>query len=228
MTTESQRWSRRRFLGATLAATGAAVAGPAILAGCSLQDASARDPSDTDPHARFAGSLVSPGMVKPDVTFTDMDGKPFPLREKTRGRLTILAFGYTNCPDVCPVYLNGLARSIETIGDWPNGDPMVLFVGVDVARDTPAQLRKYLGRINPTFLGLTGTEKLIAEANRKLYMPPIIIESPGKDGSYAVDHGTQVFAFTADNVAHRIYNSKTVRQGQWVKDLPRLAEGQYK
>jgi protein SCO1/2 len=216
-------WSRRRFLGAT--ASGLAVA---ALAGCSLEKASSRDTSEDPSIAAgdWGGELVEPGLERPDVTFTDMNGEPFPFREKTEGRFSILFFGYTNCPDVCPIFLGSIARAIESIGTGPGSDPQVLFVGVDVARDTPEQLRTYLGRIHPTFLGLTGPEDVIAEANRQVFNPPIEIEQADDGGEYLVGHSSRVFPFLEDGLAHRTYPSNT-RQQVWTEDLPRLAEGTF-
>jgi protein SCO1/2 len=227
MTTDASPWTRRRFLGATVAASGLAVAG---LAGCGLGRASSPDP-DEEPEVAggWGGEPVDPGIAKPDVTFTDMDGKPFPFVEKTKGKLALLFFGYTNCPDVCPTTLNALARAIETIGSGDGARPMVCFVGVDVARDTPEQLRTYLGRLNPTFIGLTGSEDVIAQANREVFNPPIVIEEPDADGEYLVGHAKQVYAFSPkDDLAHRYYNGEATRQQTWVKDLPRLDRGQYR
>jgi len=224
MGTDLGDWSRRRFLGAT--ASGVALA---AMAGCGLDRASSPDRDAASAQGeKWGGELLDPPFDKPDVTFTDMHGDPYPLREKTAGKLAMLFFGYTNCPDVCPIFLNTIARAIEAIGTGPGSDALVLFVGVDVARDTPEQLRTYLGRINPAFVGLTGSEHTIAEANKALYLPPITIEAPDADGNYAVGHSSRSFAFTPDDVAHRMYNSDKVRQAQWVKDLPRLAEGQYR
>lgn len=216
-------WSRRRFLGAT--ASGLAVA---ALAGCSLEKSSSRDTSK-DPSVMagdWGGEVVDPGLERPDVTFTDMNGEPFPFLEKTEGKLSILFFGYTNCPDVCPIFLTSIARAIESIGSGPGSDPQVLFVGVDVERDTPEQLRTYLGRINPTFIGLTGTEAVIAEANRQVFNPPIEIEAADDSGEYLVGHASRVFPFLDDGLAHRTYPSNT-RQQVWAADLPRLAEGEF-
>lgn len=227
MTTDPTAWSRRRFLGATVTASGLAIAG---LAGCSLGPSSSSDPSvDTGEQKAWGGEVDEQGLAKPDVTFTDMNGEPFPFVEKTKGKLALLFFGYTNCPDVCPVTLSSLARALDQIGSGPGGDPMVLFVGVDVARDTPEQLKTYLGRINPTFLGLTGHEKtVIAEANRQVFNPPIVIEEPDADGEYAVGHASKVFAYSpTDDLAHRYYNGDKVRPQTWVNDLPRLAKGEY-
>ena len=226
MTTDPTAWSRRRFLGAAATASGLAVAG---LAGCSLGRASSPDPADEAANAKgWGGELVDPGMAKPDVTFTDMNGEPFPFVEKTKGKLALLFFGYTNCPDVCPTTLNALARAVETIGSGDGANPMVLFVGVDVARDTPEQLKTYLGRLNPTFLGLTGTEAVIAQANREVFNPPIVIEEADADGEYLVGHAKQVYAYSpTDDLAHRYYNGEATRQQTWVKDLPRLDRGEY-
>lgn len=224
MTTELERWSRRRFLGLT--ASGLAVAG---LAGCSLDRASAPDESK-DPGASdaWAGDLVDPPIEKPDVTFTDLDGNPFPFREATAGQLAVLFFGYTNCPDVCPIFLSSIARALEAIGTGPGSEAKVYFVGVDVARDTPEVMRTYLERINPSFIGLTGSESVIADANEAVFNPPIVIEEdPDGDGDYLVGHSSKVFPFTADDVAHRIFPSD-VRQQEWVRDLPRLSKGEYR
>jgi protein SCO1/2 len=222
MSTDTRHWTRRSFLG--LGASGVALA----VAGCSLADSSSPDASAEEPtEGGWSGQLVDPGLEKPDVIFTDLDGNPFPFREKTEGKLAVLFFGYTSCPDVCPIYLNTMARSLEAIGSGPGSDPMVLFVGVDVARDTPEQMRTYLDRIDPSFIGLTGPESVIAQANRELFLPPIQIEEADENGEYLVGHASKVFPFTSDDVAHRIYPSD-VRQQGWVEDLPRLAEGQYR
>jgi len=226
MTTDPTAWSRRRFLGATVTASGLAVAG---LAGCSLSQASTHDPSvDTGEKKPWGGEVDEQGLAKPDITLTDMNGEPFPFVEKTKGKLALLFFGYTNCPDVCPVTLSSLARALDKIGTGPGSDPMVLFVGVDTARDTPEQLKTYLGRINPAFLGLTGTDHQIADANKQVFNPPITLEPPDANGEYAVGHMSKVFAYSpTDDLAHRYYNGDKVRPQTWVQDLPRLAKGQF-
>lgn len=217
-------WSRRRFLGA--AATGLAAS---ALVGCSLdQSGGSNEDKASTAKARWAGELQSPPLQKPTVTLTDMNGEPFPFRERTAGKLALLFFGYTSCPDVCQVTLSLLANAIDAIGSGPGSDPMVLFVGVDVARDTPEKLRTYLGNFNPSFLGLTGAEKVIAQANREMFLPPIVIEEPDDNGNYVVGHGSQVFAFTSDDVAHRYYPGDRVRQSQWEHDLPLLDKGIYR
>lgn len=211
-------WSRRRILG-----LGAAAAAAVALGACSLDRASAPDDPGGD-DAGWGGTLLEPPFTKPDVTFTDFKGRPFPFLEATKGKLTVLFFGYTNCPDVCPVYLQTMARAREAIGTGPGSRPQVLFVGVDVARDTPAVLEAYLGKIDSTFIGLTGSETEIANAIAHLKMAPVVIGEPAADGSYVVGHPAQVTVFTHDDLCHRIYPSD-VRQQQWADDLPRLDKG---
>ena len=169
--------------------------------------------------------MIDPPFAKPDVTFTTMDGEPFSLQEKTQGRLTFLYFGYTNCPDQCPIWLNTMARARERV-KGPGSNPMVLFVGVDVKRDTPAQLRGYLGAIDSSFIGLTGSEHTIAAANDALKFPPIEIQTMA-NGDTMVGHYGKAAAFTPDNTCHRLYGFDT-RVTQLAADLPRLARDEYR
>jgi protein SCO1/2 len=217
----SAPWSRRRFLAvAGLGGTAAA------LVGCGSGDDSPSN-SANPPASNWGGELVDPGLEKPDVTLATTDGKPFEFRAATEGKLTLLFFGFTNCPDQCPIWLNAVARAKEQIGSGPGSNPQVLFVGVDVARDTPEVLDEYLSRIDPSFIGLTGTESAIAAANRQLYFPPITIASPGANGDYEVGHYGRAAAFSPDNLAHRLYGFD-VRPAELARDLPRLAKGTYK
>lgn len=212
-------WSRRQFVG--LAAAGGAAA---VLAACGSDSSSA--PAEPKPSA-WGGELVEPGLEKPDVTLATTDGKPFDFREATDGQLTLLFFGFTNCPDQCPIWLSSVAMAKKQIGSGPGSDPQVLFVGVDVARDTPEVLDEYLGRIDPSFIGLTGTESAIAAANKALYFPAITIGSPDADGDYEVGHYGRAAAFSPDNLAHRLYGYD-VRPTDLARDLPLLANGTYK
>ena len=82
--------------------------------------------------------------------------------------------------------------------------------------------------MNPTFIGLTGSEADIAEANRQVFNAPITIEAPDEDGEYLVGHSSKVFAYSPeDDLAHRYYPGDKMRPGQWVNDLPRLSQGEF-
>lgn len=221
----TQGFSRRRFL-----ITGAAASAAVALGACGLDRANSPDEGASDTVDGWSGALIEPPFPKPDVTFTDLDGKPFPFVAKTEGKLALLFFGYTNCPDVCPVTLNTLARAKEAIGTGPGSEPMVCFVGVDTARDTPKAMRTYLDNIDPTFVGLTASDDVIAEAISTVKGAPVQLGEPDEDGNYLVGHPSQVTAYTPDNVAHRIFSGAPpdgMRQQEWAKDLPRLAKGEY-
>ncbi len=206
------------------------VGGTAVLSACGDIQGT---PSRTNPSSGFGGTLLDPPFTKPDVTLTTLDGDPFRFVEDTEGQLTVLFFGYTNCPDICPVFLQTMARAREAIAAGPGSRPQVLFVGVDVARDTPEVMRTYLARIDPTFIGLTGDPAEIDRLITELHMPPVVLEDPAPDGSYVVGHPATATVFTRDNLAHRIYPTGVTAGGGtrmevWVNDLPRLDQGTFK
>lgn len=216
-------WSRRQFLGS--AGAGAAAL---ALGACGLNRGASVDRSSQPAAGSFGGTLVEdPPFDKPDRDFVDQDGQPFNLRTDTEGRLAVLFFGYTNCPDVCPVYLNQMKSAIDAIGSGPGSRPMVLFVGVDTARDTPEVLKQYLGNIDPSFIGLTASDEVIADTLDDLTLPQVILREPDENGDYYVDHAAYAVAFSPDNLGHRIYSTGDVRQQDWVEDLPRLDQGTY-
>lgn len=215
-------WSRRQFLGS--AGAGAAVL---ALGACGLNRGASVDRSNEPDAGSFGGTVVDPPFEKPDRTFVDHNNQPFNLRTDTKDRLAILFFGYTNCPDVCPVYLNQMHSALGAIGSGPGSRPMVLFVGVDTARDTPEVLKQYLGNIDKSFIGLTADDETIAAALDDLTLPQVILREPDENGDYYVDHAAYAVAFSPDNLGHRIYSTGDVRQQDWVKDLPRLDKGTY-
>lgn len=218
--------SRRRLFGL---AAGAIAAGALVATGCSDMNRGASvDRGDTgaDTRGNWGGNLFEPPLDKPDVTFTDLDGDPFDLREKTADQLSLLFFGYTSCPNECPIYLSTLASARESIRSGPGSRPQVLFVGVDTARDTPEAMRTYLDNIDSTFIGLTASPEVIDDALGQLMLPGVALDEPDDAGNYIVGHPSRAIAFTPDNVAHRMYGYDT-RQTQWVRDLPLLAQGKW-
>jgi protein SCO1/2 len=208
--------SRRHLL------TGSTAALSLWLLGCGGGRSTA---TDREADESWAGSLLDPPFTKPDVQFTDFRNRPFPLIESTKDKLTVLFFGYTRCPDVCPIFLNTMAAARRSLGSKLTG-LQVLFVGVDLEHDTPEALRTYLGAIDGTFIGLTGESSEIDRAISELKMAPVIIREPGPNGGDDVGHQARVFAFSPDNLSHRLYNHD-VRQRQWIADLPRLARGEW-
>jgi len=111
---------------------------------------------------QFSGLLEDPPRPAPDLALTDQNGQPFAL-SALRGQWVLLTFGYTTCPDVCPVTLAHLRQTREMLGD-AGPEWRVVFASVDPARDTPEVLAGYLPHFGPDLIGLTGTEAEVATA----------------------------------------------------------------
>lgn len=173
----------------------------------------------TPPEGGFNGSLLEEPRPRPAFELVDTSGVPFDFAS-TSGRLTILFFGYANCPDVCPITLATLDEALGLV-DGVNAD--VVFVSVDPARDTPEQLRAYLDRFDARFVGLTGTPEQLRAAQEAAGVTPAYDDGPNTRGGYDVGHSSQVIVYTPDDLAHLVYGFG-VRQDQWADDLARVRD----
>lgn len=171
------------------------------------------------------GTMLGAPQPRPEFTLTDTDGQPYDFAAETAGELTLLFFGYTSCPDVCPLHLGNLAFALDRPG-VPR--PTVVFVSVDPARDTPDVIRTFLDRFDARYVGLTGTEEELRAAQEAAQVPLAITEAPEEPGDddYLVGHASQVIAYTADDLAHVVYPFG-VRQQDWIDDLPVLARNEW-
>lgn len=174
----------------------------------------------------WRGRVLPVAEEKPDIRLSATDGEPFSLREDTTGDLTLLMFGYTNCPDICPISLGTLQAALDELGpDVANRVDMV-FVTADPDRDTPERLRSYLDGYSRDFIGLRGTAAEIDEAQSLANVPRAELEEPDDDGEYTVGHATQMIAYQDDGVARIVYPFGT-RTEDWIVDLPRLLAGEH-
>jgi protein SCO1 len=107
------------------------------------------------------GFLLTP-LATPDFALTTQAGEPF-SSDELRGRFSFVFFGFTNCPDVCPVTLMNLTRALQSIPDGAERVQGVL-ISVDPERDTPERLRAYMRAFDPSFIALTGEESEIRAA----------------------------------------------------------------
>lgn len=169
---------------------------------------------------------MSPPQAAPDFRLTTTDGTAFDFRRDTKGALALLFFGYTHCPDVCPVHIANLGRVIKAMPMEDVARIKVVFVTTDPARDTPERLRNWLDNFHASFIGLVGTEEEIRQAQAAAGLIPAAREAPdsANPGAYFVSHAAQVIAFTSDGLAHVVYPFG-VRQQDWANDLPILARG---
>ena len=113
--------------------------------------------------------------------------------EDFRGKVVVMFFGFTHCPDVCPMTLVEFNAALEQLGEAAQS-VQVLFVTVDPERDTPEVLGAYVTAFHADFLGLTGSADQIAEVAREFRIVYRKVEGP-RPGSYSVDHSAGTYIF---------------------------------
>lgn len=136
--------------------------------------------------ASFRGSKFDPARPAPDFTLTDQHGRPFRLA-KQRGRIVLLFFGYTRCPDVCPTTLAVWRRTQAALGR-DGGRVRFVLITVDPEWDTSARLGRYLAACSPEFIGLSGTPDALAAVYRAYGVVREKVAHPGSEPGYLVTH----------------------------------------
>lgn len=174
------------------------------------------------------GTVLDQPFDKPDLVLTDTRGQGYDLAAETDGHATLLFFGYTHCPDVCPLTMSNIALATAELSDAQREKLRVVFVTTDPERDTPEALGSWLRAQDPDFVGLTGDVSRdfprVQQAARSLGIP---IEPAYEDenGDIVSTHGSQVIAFLpTDDKAHVIY-TEGVSAETFKADLPRLIAG---
>ena len=180
--------------------------------------------------ATWAGTVLPEPQAKPEIVLTDTSGAPYDLVQRTAGKFTVLMFGYTNCPDVCPINMATLDSAMEDLGPGVRGKVDVVFVTADPARDTEQVLRNFLDKFDTGFVGLTGSLDQVRAAQAQAKVPIATIDDTTADdtdssGDYAVGHATQMILYSPDGEARIVYPFGT-RQSDWARDLPRLMAGE--
>jgi protein SCO1/2 len=178
--------------GRRLMAAAVSLAFAAALAGCG------------EKQAEFLGSDISGTHLGKDMALQDTDGKPHTLSDY-KGKVVVVFFGYTQCPDVCPTSMATLGEAMEQLGD-DAGKVQVLMISVDPERDTPEILKAYVSAFNPDFVGLRGTpDELSATAKSfKAYYAKVAGTAPGQ---YAMDHAASFYLFDKDGEVRALINS---------------------
>jgi protein SCO1/2 len=136
------------------------------------------------------GDLVTPRTPLPEFSLLDQHDRPF-TRSALLGHWTMMYFGYTNCPDLCPATLTSLAAMEKLLPADAASRPGVVFVSIDAVRDTPAQLASYVPYFDPTFTGVTASDQAQIEAfAAKLGIAVAVNRQP--DGKVTVDHSSAI------------------------------------
>ncbi|MYX43719.1 SCO family protein [Streptomyces sp. SID89] len=172
-----------------------------------------------------AATVLDQPFEKPDLVLTDTHGEKYDLRKETAGRPTLIYFGYTHCPDICPLTMSNIAVAKNKLPKAEQDKLRVVFVTTDPARDTPAELGKWLGMMDRQFIGLTGDFATIQAAARSV---GIAIEPTKKDknGKLVSVHGTQVIAFSPKTDAGYVVYGESTTVEDFTKDLPKIVKGQ--
>lgn len=180
--------------------------------------------STPDPET-LRGTPLAEAWPRPEFTLTDTGGEPFAFRARTAGTVTLLFFGYTHCPDVCPVHLANIAGVLGTLPPGVSNRVRVVFVSTDPERDTPERIRSWLDGFDHRFVGLRGPLDEVNAIQRRIGLAAAVVPDTTR-GDYTVGHAAQVIAYTADDSAHVMYGFGT-RQTDWAADLPRLVRGDW-
>ncbi|MFE2145073.1 SCO family protein [Streptomyces sp. NPDC059456] len=190
------------------------------------------EPAKTDTVTQITGqskagaaTVLDRPFDKPELVLTDTTGKPWNLREQTKGKPTLIYFGYTNCPDVCPLTMSNIAVAKKALPKEDQDKLQVVFVTTDPERDTPDSLGAWLRAQDPSFTGLTGDFATIQAAARKL---GIGIDPPKKeaDGSVVSMHGAQVIAFSPKSDEGYLLYGEGTTVDNYTKDLPKIIKGE--
>ncbi len=173
--------------------------------------------SSGGPH--FALQNVTGLLPQLKFSLDDQDGHSV-TAEDYRGKIVLLYFGYTHCPDACPTTLTDLSEALRRLG--PEASQVrVLFVTVDPARDTLAVMKRYVGAFGPQFVGLRGDDDALTALSKR-YRIAYHREPPDRNGYYAVDHSSAVFIFDASGRA-RLLSEEGDNPRTIAMDLAKLA-----
>ncbi|MFF3214611.1 SCO family protein [Streptomyces sp. NPDC002886] len=209
----------------TLAALVAAAA--LTLTACGGEPATTGQVTQISENQAKAGSatVLDRPFDKPDVVLTDTTGKPWNLREQTKGKPTLIYFGYTHCPDVCPLTMSNIAVAKKALPKADQDKLQVVFITTDPERDNPESLGSWLKGLDPAFTGLTGDFATIQTAARTL---GIGIEAAKKDaaGNVVSMHGAQVIAFSPKTDEGYLLYGESTTVDDYTKDLPKVVKGE--
>ncbi len=172
----------------------------------------------------FYGGALFDLQPAADFTLTDQDGDRFGKADLA-GKVSYLYFGFTHCPNVCPVGLANLAMMNRLLTPEERAKAQIVFVSVDPERDTPDVLAEYVPFFDPSFVGLTGTADEIAQMANDY---GVFYDAHPLEGTddYTVDHSSTVYMLDAEGNLLATYRHDQLSNGEaMAKDLRRVLQG---
>ncbi len=168
----------------------------------------------------FNGIVLDPPEAAPPLQLADSAGVPFDLAAD-KGKVALVFFGYTHCPDVCPTTLVDWRHVADSLGSNA-GKVRFIFVSVDPDRDTPAIVQRYAARFSPTFIGLTGTSAQIDAIKAAWKIASYRDGVPSDTATaYTVTHPSQVFVVDRDGKL-RLMHRQGLTPAQIIADIKAL------
>jgi cytochrome oxidase Cu insertion factor (SCO1/SenC/PrrC family) len=181
--------------------------------------------------AALAGGLLwhesemVPGLGKSVITGQADVGGPFHLIDQTgkavsdtdyRGRAMLIYFGYSFCPDVCPTTLGVMAQALDKLGPERARRIVPIFITIDPERDTPKVLADYMKAFGPSFVGLTGSDAAIKDAEKKYRV--YAVKKPLQNGAYGMDHSSVLYLMGPSGKLLNFYD-EAISPDDLAKDL---------
>ena len=183
-----------------IAAVGIATA--TLVVGCGSGGDSNRPPATTQTAEQEALSLRSgvlrPPNVEPRIVLTDTSGVSYNVEKRGAGKVTLVYFGYTHCPDVCPTTMADIAQALRSVSPTVRQRVAVVFVSVDPHRDSRAVIRRWLDGFDRSFVGLRGSLHSVIAAQQAAHLPVSKVFKNGKE----IEHAAQVVVYTPDRLEH--------------------------
>jgi len=169
----------------------------------------------SDPEGEFHGKVLQNPYDVPETALTDTDGEPFSLAADTDKRLTLLFFGFTNCPDICSTVLGAIASALTRLDDADREQVEVVFVTTDPARDNEQAIRDYLDRFDSSFIGLRSDLDTTIAVGKALAV--------GIDETDPGGHTTTTLAIDTDDQTPVYWGAETSAE-QFASDIHSLLE----
>ena len=169
-----------------------------LISGCTTAPSGPTGHRDADPAGYTGGSSLPEPYSMPEVSLIDTSGRPYNLSTTPSKPVTLLFFGYTHCPDICIAVLSDVSLALQRLAPADRDQIQLVFVTTDPARDQEKEIRRYLDRFNPSFVGLTGPMSTIKRAASEV---GVDIEGNKKlpSGGYEVGHSAQVIGFSRNS-----------------------------